>query len=65
MMDVNTKSHLKTEEVAEYFGVSVAAVLKWRGQGRGPKWVRLGRCVRYPIDAVLAWAESQPGGGGR
>jgi len=36
------------EEVAELLGVSEAALRKWRAEGAGPPYVRLGyRTVRY------------------
>jgi hypothetical protein len=32
---------------ADVLGVSVAALRRWRREGRGPAFIRLERCVRY------------------
>ncbi len=32
--------------------VSPALLRKWRRLGGGPQFLRLGRCVRYPVDAL-------------
>jgi excisionase family DNA binding protein len=38
-------------EVAEQLGLSVATLRAWRHRGRGPRFVRFGRAVRYlPAD---------------
>ena len=36
-------------EVAEYLGLSVSTLNKWRCLGGGPKFLKLGRAVRYSI----------------
>jgi predicted site-specific integrase-resolvase len=38
---------LNETAVAEALAVSVAALRRWRREGRGPRFVRLERCVRY------------------
>ncbi len=41
-------SRLVTErDAAELLGVSVRTLQKWRLQGNGPRFVKLGRAVRY------------------
>jgi predicted DNA-binding transcriptional regulator AlpA len=35
-------------EVAQFLHVSLALLRRWRMQGKGPKWVKVGRLVRYP-----------------
>ena len=38
-------------EVAKQLGLSVATLRAWRHRGRGPRFVRFGRAVRYlPAD---------------
>jgi hypothetical protein len=34
---------------ARMLAVSIAALRRWRREQRGPRFVRLGRCIRYPI----------------
>ena len=42
---------LTEREVAESLGLSVATLRAWRHRGKGPRFLRLGRSVRYlPAD---------------
>lgn len=34
-------------DVAEYLGVPVRTLSQWRHQGKGPRFVRVGKHVRY------------------
>jgi hypothetical protein len=36
-----------TDDAARLFGLSTITLRKWRVIGRGPRFVRLGRSVRY------------------
>ena len=38
---------LTEREVAESLGLSVATLRAWRHRGKGPRFLRLGRSVRY------------------
>lgn len=44
---------LKTPEAAELLNVSIAWLERQRWLGTGPKYIKIGRSVRYP-DAELA-----------
>lgn len=46
-------------------GVSVETLRGWRKQGRGPRYRKLGRAVRYSIADLEAFVEAEPAGGGR
>lgn len=46
------------QQVAEYTQTSVPTLARWAGEGKGPKFVRLGGAVRYRREDVLAWIES-------
>jgi hypothetical protein len=50
---------------ALYLDISVETLRTWRKQNRGPRYRRIGRCVRYAIADLLAFVESAPSGGGR
>jgi len=50
---------------ASYFGVSVETLRTWRKQDRGPRFRRIGRCIRYSTADLLAFVETAPSGGGR
>ena len=66
MKAVNTAalpSLLNEYEVARMLGLSVASIRRYRLLKRGPKFVKLGACVRYKPEDVSAWVESMPTGG--
>ena len=56
---------LDEKAVADRFGMSLAAIRRWRYEDRGPKFVKLGSAVRYDVRDVEAWVASRPTGGGR
>jgi predicted DNA-binding transcriptional regulator AlpA len=47
-----SQTRARTErEVADMLGLSVATLRAWRHRGQGPRFLRLGRAVRYlPAD---------------
>jgi excisionase family DNA binding protein len=50
---------LTEREVAERLGLSVATLRAWRHRGKGPRYLRLGRSVRYlPSDVAEFVRES-------
>ena len=49
----DTTRALTEREVAELLGLSVATLRAWRHRGKGPRFLRLGRSVRY-LSADLA-----------
>jgi hypothetical protein len=50
---------LTPEEVAEMRGRSLNYLAKERTAGRGPRFIRDGRVIRYAADDVQAWLESK------
>lgn len=44
--------HLKPEEVALRLRTSVGVLSNWRRQGKGPKYIKLGRKILYPLREV-------------
>jgi Helix-turn-helix domain len=53
------------EEVAAFLGDIPKHTLEvWRSQGKGPRWRKVGRHVRYAWPDVDDWLKSQPGGPG-
>ncbi len=54
-MTAQAKTHptraVTEREVADLLGLSVATLRAWRHRGQGPRFLRLGRAVRYlPAD---------------
>ena len=50
---------LSPRELAKYLGISVAAVIAYRTDGSGPKYVKVGRLCRYRISDVEEWITRQ------
>jgi excisionase family DNA binding protein len=46
---------LDTVAVADMLAVSVATLRRWRREGGGPDFVRIGRAVRYQAADVNRW----------
>ena len=46
---------LTPPQVAQRLGVRLVTLADWRFRGRGPRWVRVGRLVRYPSALLEAW----------
>ncbi|HZJ27979.1 MAG TPA: helix-turn-helix domain-containing protein [Acidimicrobiia bacterium] len=49
---------LSPAELAEYLGVPLATVYRWRSQHDGPAGIRVGRHVRYRLDDVERWLDA-------
>lgn len=47
--------HLKPEEVAQRLRTTVGALSNWRMQGKGPRYIKLGRKILYPLREVEAF----------
>ena len=45
-------------------GVEVKTLQNWRGQGKGPRFYKIGRSVRYRLRDILAFERSFRSGGG-
>lgn len=46
-------------DLAKLLRCSVACLRRMRREGRGPRWTRIGRLVRYPEPWVLEYLESE------
>jgi excisionase family DNA binding protein len=56
------KPHLTTKEAAHYLGLAPATLACWRvRKSDGPRFVRLGRAVRYRVPDLDAWLEANSG----
>jgi hypothetical protein len=52
---------LTTEEAAHLLRVSISCLRKWRTQGLGPPWRRVGRRIVYRRCDLERWYDLQPG----
>jgi excisionase family DNA binding protein len=66
VMEINTtlsglEPLIGIEELAEYLGVPIKTLYKWRQEGAGPCSVRVGRHIRYFVSDVRDWLSQQRG----
>jgi len=50
---------------SDFLGVAVETLRSWRKQGRGPRFRKIGRCVRYSLRDLAQFIDSLPVGGGQ
>ncbi len=50
---------MSAEELANYVGVPLATVYKWRHANAGPPAYKIGRYLRFDADEVASWVQSQ------
>jgi excisionase family DNA binding protein len=48
-----------TEELSKRLSISVGTLKRWRREGTGPPFIRLGRQARYDPATVRAWLREQ------
>lgn len=61
------KEYINEKDAARFLGLCVQTLRNWRGLGKGPKYAKIGRCVRYQLSDLKAYAEARttnPEGGG-
>ena len=49
---------LTESEMAHRLGVSISGLRKWRERHVGPKFIRLGRLIRYSVVDLEEWLAS-------
>jgi predicted DNA-binding transcriptional regulator AlpA len=54
---------LDERDVARWIRVSVGTLRYWRGEGKGPRYRKVGQLVRYAPSDVHDWLNSRPSGG--
>lgn len=50
-----TEKHLTPGDLAEREGVPLKTVYQWNSTGVGPRYLKIGRHVRYRLADVIAW----------
>lgn len=57
---MNVEQKFLTEREVSQLGIaSVRTLQAWRLLRRGPRWYKVGRCVRYRIAEVESWLNSR------
>lgn len=62
-MSGSAEQHLSLEDLARRESVPLQTVYGWNKTGTGPRYMRIGRYVRYRLADVIAWEESRYVGG--
>jgi len=50
---------MTTDEVAEHFRVNPSTVRRWRLDGVGPRFVKVGSVYRYPRAIIDEWVSDR------
>ncbi len=58
-MTSTSEKHLSPDELAEREGVAVDTVYRWNWLGTGPRYLKIGRNVRYRLADVIAWENTR------
>jgi hypothetical protein len=58
MQNHNSPTTLTEKQLAARWSLQPKALQSWRQQGRGPRYLKLGGAVRYPIAAVLEYEQA-------
>jgi predicted DNA-binding transcriptional regulator AlpA len=54
------EQYIDTPAAAQHLGgLAVPTLNTWRTLGKGPKFVRVGRLIRYRVSDLDAWLESR------
>jgi len=53
------QDHLMTvQQAAQYLGLAVSTLNKWRCHGGGPAFLKMGRAVRYKMESLDNYIDS-------
>ena len=55
----NPNKILTTKQLAKYLGIAPYTLSQYRICGTGPKYLKLGRIVRYRLGDVLEWFDAK------
>lgn len=59
MTNSELADRLCPKQAADYIGLSVRTLARYRAEGAGPRWLRIGRSVQYVRTSVDDWLLSQ------
>ncbi len=58
-MSAHIEPLLSTDETAAIFGITRGRLEAWRVAGKGPRFLKWGRAIRYDRKDVTDWIEAQ------
>lgn len=50
-------NHMTIDELATRWGMHRGSLCNWRIKGKGPKYVKVGKTILYPIEEVEAYEQ--------
>ena len=50
-----SEKHLTPDDLAERYSVPKKTIYDWNSKGTGPRYMTIGRHVRYRLADVVAW----------
>ena len=56
--NASARELLSESQTAQFLGVSIGALRKWRNQGSGPRFAKIGRLIRYRVGHLNEWVDS-------
>jgi predicted site-specific integrase-resolvase len=56
---LKTQLRLTESELADYWGIKKSTLQKWRTNGVGPVYIKLGSKVVYPRESIIAYEKSR------
>jgi predicted DNA-binding transcriptional regulator AlpA len=59
MEPFNSSPYLNQDAAGAFLGLSVRTLERFRVDGRGPRYLKLGRRVAYTREDLMSWAESR------
>lgn len=51
--------HLTTNQLAERWHLTPLTLIRWRKAGKGPKWLKVGRRILYPVANVEEYENNE------
>jgi predicted site-specific integrase-resolvase len=58
-MDDDAKKYLTPEEAGRFIGAAVQTMARWRCEGGGPPFIRVGRKIMYAAEDLTAWMNAR------
>jgi predicted DNA-binding transcriptional regulator AlpA len=52
------RQYLRVSDAAHFTGISVSLLNKLRCRGEGPRYIKHGRLVAYPVDGLIEFMEA-------
>lgn len=54
----NDEALIPSRQMPTYVGLSIQTLARWRHEGQGPEYIKIGRKVAYRAGTVRKWLET-------